>query len=155
MSRSEPATSSALTAASVSASSYEIICADARIAPNSEYFVRGRPSGGGDAVHAERRQREDHEDADVDVGDDRLEPPSALNRVVRPNIVVSCSRNGRPHGTTAIVVSAGRSPNAGASVYSHLCACAGMMSSLMKNFAASAIDWKSPSGPTRFGPGRS
>src|SRR5437763_11772574 len=29
------------------------------------------------------------------------------------------------------------------------------MSSFRKNLSASAIDWKRPSGPTRFGPGRS
>src|SRR2546423_2419819 len=29
------------------------------------------------------------------------------------------------------------------------------MSSLRKNLSASAIDWKNPKGPTRFGPGRS
>jgi hypothetical protein len=82
----------------------------------------------------------------------KTRPPS---KSVRPKTVISGSTNARPHGTTAMVVSAGSSPNVGASVYSHLCACAGMMSSLRMNFSASANDWNKPNGPTRFGPGRS
>src|SRR6266568_5158413 len=50
------------------------------------------------------------------------------------------SGKGRPHGTTAIVVSAGMRPNIGASEYNHLFAPSGTMSSLRKNFAASASD---------------
>ena len=37
--RSDPAASNALTAASVSDNSYEIICADARMPPKSEYLL--------------------------------------------------------------------------------------------------------------------
>ena len=82
----------------------------------------------------------------------KTRPPS---NSVRPKKRISGIMNARPHGTTAMVVSAGSSPNVGASVYSHLCACAGMMSSLRMNFSASANDWNRPNGPTRFGPGRS
>src|SRR5438270_6183080 len=72
VSRSEPATISALTAASASASSYEIICAEA-------------PTMHGPATRG-------------------------------PYMTSVGMKNGCPHGTTTIVVSAGMSPNIGAIV---------------------------------------
>ena len=49
--------------------SYEMSCADERSPPSSEYLLLDAESAEEERVHAERRDPEDEQQPDVDVGD--------------------------------------------------------------------------------------
>src|SRR5579862_2657712 len=59
-----------------------------------------------------------------------------------------------PNGITAYTMSAGTMEIIGAAVNTHLSARAGVMSSLIISFTASATGCSAPYGPTRIGPRR-
>ena len=93
-----------------------------------------RPAGHDDAVDAERRDGEEIEDADVDVGD----RPAVGDRDHRPG-------GERQH----------RPMTSGARRNTPLLAPAGMIGSLRMNLRKSAKGCSTPQGPTTFGPRRS
>ncbi len=95
-----------------------------------------RPAAHDDAVDAERRDREDVEDADVEVGDHPLAPAIADS------------------GITAQAASAVTVVTIGASRKIALSAPAGMIGSLKTNLSRSANDCSSPKAPTTLGPRR-
>ena len=64
------------------------------------------------------------------------------------------SVNGGPYGSTATASSAVVTATTGAARKPHLLAPSGITSSLKKSLMPSAIGWRIPSGPVRFGPSR-
>ena len=104
VSRSEPVASSTLTAASVSDSSYEIICAEARMPPKSEYLF--------DDAQPAMVMPYTLSEASANTSSRPMPRSAMIGSKIRP----PGSTNGRPQGTTAMVVIAGIRPNAGASV---------------------------------------
>ncbi len=68
--------------------------------------------------------------------------------------LTSASTTPGANGITAHAASAGMMTMTGARKNSTLSACAGVMTSLVISFSASAIGCSSPSGPTRLGPTR-
>ena len=96
------------------------------------FRVRG-PAAHDDAVDAERRDREDVEDADIDVGDG----PAGIERDHRPGGERERADHQRREQEHALVGGAG------------------ITGSFRTNFSRSAKDCSSPQGPTTFGPRRS
>ncbi len=64
----------------------------------------------------------------------------------------SVNQTSGANGTAANMAIAEARTSAGAKTKRSLSAPAGIVSSLTRSLMASAIDWRSPNGPTRFGP---
>src|SRR6266700_912317 len=132
-----PARSSTATVLIPIAISYEIICAEARSPPSSEYLLL-----------------DDHPASTIP-----YTPSELIARIYRKPTGRSATTIGTtPHGVgsgaangiTANVSSAGTNEINGASVNNALSAWAGSVSSFRKFFRPSAAGWSNPWGPTRF-----
>ena len=128
---SEPAHSSTVTSTKPIATSYDTICAAERNAPKKRVARIRRPAGEDDAVDAERADREQIEDADIDVGD---RPPPTSN------------------GITAQATRLSVKVTIGAMMKTTRLAPLGMIVSLISILSPSAKGCSSPNGPTTFGP---
>lgn len=111
--------------------SYEIVCATARKAPNSEYF-----------------EFDAHPDHKIEYTE-RLDV-ARMNKTPRFRLISGCGIGSGIHRLRASV-----SERVGAIMNSEMEVVRGRIGSLIKSFIASANGWRTPYGPTTLGPFRS